>query len=110
MQRHGKPTRNLVIVLGDQLDPDSTALDDLDPRRGHVWMAEVAEEATHVWSHKARIALFPAAMRHHRDALRGRCLAGDAADAMAWLLSDEAGWVTARCCRSTAASPRCGRR
>jgi deoxyribodipyrimidine photolyase-related protein len=35
-------------------------------------MAEVAEESTHVWSHKARIALFLSAMRHFRDALRGR--------------------------------------
>jgi deoxyribodipyrimidine photolyase-related protein len=33
-------------------------------------MAEVAEEATHVWSHKARIAIFLSAMRHFRDWLR----------------------------------------
>jgi deoxyribodipyrimidine photolyase-related protein len=32
-------------------------------------MAEVAEESTHVWTHKARIAVFLAAMRHFRDAL-----------------------------------------
>ncbi len=35
-------------------------------------MAEVAEESTHVWSHKARIALFLSAMRHFRDALTKR--------------------------------------
>ncbi len=35
-------------------------------------MAEVDYEATHVWSHKQRIAIFLAAMRHFRDALRAR--------------------------------------
>ncbi len=34
-------------------------------------MAEVAAESTHVPSHKARSALFLAAMRHFRDELRG---------------------------------------
>jgi deoxyribodipyrimidine photolyase-related protein len=62
--------RHLVIVLGDQLDPNSAAFDGFDPKQDAVWMAEVAGEATHVWSHKARIAVFLAAMRHYRDALR----------------------------------------
>ena len=62
--------RNLVIVLGDQLNSDSAAFDDFDTDDDVVWMAEVAEEATHVWSHKARIAIFLSAMRHFRDALR----------------------------------------
>jgi deoxyribodipyrimidine photolyase-related protein len=35
-------------------------------------MAEAAEESTHVWSHKARIALFLSAMRHFRGMLRQR--------------------------------------
>ncbi len=61
--------RHLVIVLGDQLDLESGALDDFDVARDRVWMAEVPQEATHVWSHKARIALFLSAMRHHRKAL-----------------------------------------
>lgn len=64
------PTRNLVLVLGDQLDAASAAFDDFDPSCDRVWMAEVAEEAEYVWSHKARIALFLSAMRHFRDRLR----------------------------------------
>ena len=64
--------RHLVIVLGDQLDDDSAGFDGFDPELDAVWMAEVAEESTHVWSHKARIAVFLSAMRHFRDALRQR--------------------------------------
>jgi deoxyribodipyrimidine photolyase-related protein len=64
--------RRLVLVLGDQLDLASAALDGFDPGRDAVWMAEVADESTHVWTHKARIALFLAAMRHFRDDLRAR--------------------------------------
>lgn len=62
--------RNLVLVLGDQLNRDSAAFDGWDASQDVVWMAEVAGEATHVWNHKARIAVFLAAMRHFRDALR----------------------------------------
>jgi deoxyribodipyrimidine photolyase-related protein len=64
--------RNLVLVLGDQLDERSSAFAGFDPSADAVWMAEVDEESTLVWSHKARIALFVAAMRHFRDALRQR--------------------------------------
>ena len=64
--------RHLVLVLGDQLDAKSAAFDGFDPKLDAVWMAEVAEESTHVWSHKTRIALFLAAMRHFRDGLRER--------------------------------------
>ena len=61
--------RHLVLVLGDQLDRSSAAFDGFDAARDTVWMAEVAEESTHVWTHKARIAVFLAAMRHFRDGL-----------------------------------------
>ncbi len=64
--------RNLVVILGDQLDTDSAALTDLDPAQDAVWMAEVPVEATLVWSHKARIALFLSAMRHFREYLHSR--------------------------------------
>ncbi|HOF51701.1 MAG TPA: cryptochrome/photolyase family protein, partial [Rhodoferax sp.] len=62
--------RNLVIVLGDQLDAESSALQDFDPTQDVVWMAEVAQESTHVWSAKQRIAVFLSAMRHFADDLR----------------------------------------
>ncbi len=65
-----KPIRHLVLVLGDQLDAGSAAFDGFDRRRDAVWMAEVFEEAAHVWSTKARIAMFFAAMRHFRRTLR----------------------------------------
>jgi deoxyribodipyrimidine photolyase-related protein len=64
--------RNLVIVLGDQLDIQSSALQDFDPTCDVVWMAEVAEESTHVWSAKQRIAVFLSAMRHFAEDLRAR--------------------------------------
>ncbi len=64
--------RNLVVVLGDQLDAQSAAFDGFDPALDAVWMAEVTRESTKVWSSKPRIAIFLAAMRHFRDELRGR--------------------------------------
>lgn len=62
----------LVIILGDQLDPGHSILAGLDPSRDCVFMAEVRQEATHVWSHKARIALFLSAMRHFCEELESR--------------------------------------
>ena len=71
-QQSRSSVRRLVIVLGDQLDRSSPALEDFDVDRDLVWMAEVARESEQVWSHKARIAMFLAAMRHHRDDLAER--------------------------------------
>jgi len=64
--------RNLIIILGDQLNADSAAFDGFDPKQDAVWMAEVVAESKHVWSHKARMALFLSAMRHFRAALERR--------------------------------------
>lgn len=73
MSRSGaQPLRRLVIVLGDQLDPDAAAFGDFDPRLDAVWMAEVTGEVEFVWSHKVRLAYFLSAMRHFRDDLRAR--------------------------------------
>lgn len=63
-------TRYLVLVLGDQLNRSSAVFDDFDPKRDRVWMAEVASESQHVWSHKSRIVFFLAAMRHFAEGLR----------------------------------------
>jgi deoxyribodipyrimidine photolyase-related protein len=62
--------RSLVIVPGDQLDLDAAAFDDFDAAHDAVWMAEVAEESTHVGSSQPRTALFLSAMRHFARALR----------------------------------------
>ncbi|MCB2030178.1 MAG: cryptochrome/photolyase family protein, partial [Rhodoferax sp.] len=56
--------RTLVIVLGDQLDHGAAAFDGFDAAMDAVWMAEVAEESTHVTSSKMRSVLFLSAMRH----------------------------------------------
>ena len=64
--------RNLVLVLGDQLDEASAAFDGFDPALDSVWMAEVAGESEHVWTHKARIVVFLSAMRHFRERLLNR--------------------------------------
>ncbi|NNF07377.1 MAG: cryptochrome/photolyase family protein [Candidatus Eisenbacteria bacterium] len=62
-----KNVRRLYLVLGDQLDEHADFFDEFDPDRDMVWMAEVVEESTHVWSHQHRIALFLSAMRHYRE-------------------------------------------
>ena len=54
--------RSLIIVLGDQLDLDASAFDGFDAAVDAVWMAEVAEESTHVWSSQQRTVLFLSAM------------------------------------------------
>ncbi|MDB5779326.1 MAG: cryptochrome/photolyase family protein [Polaromonas sp.] len=66
------PLRHMILVLGDQLDEQASAFDGFDPERDAVWMAEVAEESTHVWSARQRIALFLSAMRHFAESLRTR--------------------------------------
>lgn len=65
-------TRNLLLVLGDQLDLESAVFDGFDPTQDAIWMAEVAAESTKVWSSKPRTVMFLAAMRHFAQALRAR--------------------------------------
>ena len=62
--------RNLILVLGDQLDAASSAFVGFDPKLDAIWMAEVEEESTHVISSKQRITLFLSAMRHFAQFLQ----------------------------------------
>ncbi len=64
--------RRLILVLGDQLSLDAAVLEGLDPERDAVVMTEAREEASYVTSHKKRLVLFFAAMRHFAEELRGR--------------------------------------
>ena len=65
-----KPLRHLVLILGDQLNLDASALADFDPQQDAIWMAEVMEESTHVPSSKQRTTLFLSAMRHFAQTLQ----------------------------------------
>ncbi|MFZ9161683.1 MAG: cryptochrome/photolyase family protein [Burkholderiaceae bacterium] len=62
--------RNLVLILGDQLDHQGAALSGFDNHHDVIWMAEVAQESEHVPSSKIRTALFLSAMRHFAKAQR----------------------------------------
>ncbi|MEO1549342.1 MAG: cryptochrome/photolyase family protein [Pseudomonadota bacterium] len=61
---------NLVLVLGDQLTPDLSALAAADPARDVVVMAEVRDEASYVRHHKKKVAFLFAAMRAFAQELR----------------------------------------
>ncbi len=65
-------TRHLVLIVGDQLNLDNPALEDFDAEQDAVLMVEARGEATHVWSHKARIVLFLSAMRHFAQRLKNQ--------------------------------------
>ena len=62
--------RDLIVVLGDQLDLGAAGFDGFDAECDAVWMAEVVDESTHVWSSKSRTALFLSSMRHFALALK----------------------------------------
>ncbi len=62
--------RNLILILGDQLTPDLTALIGADPARDRVLMGELRDEATYVRHHKKKIAFLFSAMCHFAEELR----------------------------------------
>jgi len=64
LMKKTKKYSKIFIVLGDQLTCDSDFFKDFDFKNDCVWMAEVREESTQVWSHKSRIVLYLSAMRH----------------------------------------------
>ncbi len=71
-QRRRHRIRDLILVLGDQLDAQHPAILAGAPARDRVLMIETRAEAMHVPSHRQRIALFLSAMRHFAESLRAR--------------------------------------
>jgi deoxyribodipyrimidine photolyase-related protein len=61
--------KRLVLILGDQLDLQGSALRGFDRETYEIFIIESAEEAQYVWTHKAKIALFLSAMRHFAQVL-----------------------------------------
>jgi deoxyribodipyrimidine photolyase-related protein len=57
--------KRIILILGDQLDEAHPALPLYDADTDIILMIESAHEASYVWSHKARIAIFLSAMRHY---------------------------------------------
>ncbi len=62
----------LRLVLGDQCSAGLSSLEDLDPARDVVLMAEVMGECTYVRHHAKKIVLVLSAMRHFARALESR--------------------------------------
>ena len=62
-------TKRIILILGDQLDEAHPALADYNSSTDIVLMIESSAEASYVWSHKARIAIFLSAMRHFAEGL-----------------------------------------
>ncbi|CUH79090.1 cryptochrome/photolyase family protein [Tropicibacter naphthalenivorans] len=60
----------LILILGDQLTEDVSALASADKAQDVVVMAEVADEASYVQHHPKKIALIFAAMRKFAQRLR----------------------------------------
>ena len=60
---------NLILILGDQLTPDISALDDGDKQHDRVVMAEVHDEASYTNHHKKKLVLLFSAMRHFAQRL-----------------------------------------
>lgn len=60
----------LLLLLGDQLDINHPALQQLDKANDHILMAELVEEASYVPHNKLKIALIFSAMRHFASKLK----------------------------------------
>ena len=61
--------KNLILIMGDQLTPDLTVLQEGERERDVVLMVEVAEETTYVPHHRKKIAFILSAMRHFAEEL-----------------------------------------
>ncbi|WP_170370337.1 cryptochrome/photolyase family protein [Ruegeria arenilitoris] len=68
-QSNERCSSRLILVLGDQLSQNLSALSQAEKARDTVLMAEVADEAGYVPHHKKKIAFVFSAMRHFADEL-----------------------------------------
>jgi len=64
--------RNLIIILGDQLNCRISSLKNFDKQQDVIFMCEVYEEATYVKHHKKKLAFIFTAMRHFSEALEAQ--------------------------------------
>lgn len=64
------PTRNLILILGDQLTLGLSSLREADSSKDRLLMCEVMQEATYVGHHKKKLAFVFSAMRHFAQELR----------------------------------------
>ena len=62
-------TKNLVVILGDQLNLKISSLKNFDPKEDNILLCEVLEEASYVKHHKKKIVFIFSAMRHFADLL-----------------------------------------
>lgn len=64
--------RNLILLLGDQLDPAISSLAGADPASDHILLIEADEEGRYVPHHPQKIVFILSAMRHFAENLRSR--------------------------------------
>ncbi|KAF6242197.1 cryptochrome/photolyase family protein [Nitrosopumilus sp. b1] len=57
-------TRNLIVILGDQLSHDISSLKKIDKNHDEILMMEVGDETRYVSHHPKKIILILSAMRH----------------------------------------------
>ncbi len=69
--------RVLRVILGDQLDRNIAALNNIDAKHDVVLLMEVVSEATYVRHHKQKIAFLFSAMRHFAEELSNEGLRVD---------------------------------
>jgi deoxyribodipyrimidine photolyase-related protein len=62
-------TKNLIVILGDQLNIKISSLIGFDKKVDTILLCEVLEEATYVKHHKKKLVFIFSAMRHFRDLL-----------------------------------------
>ena len=63
-------TRNLCVILGDQLSEKISSLDGFDKKQDSILMMEVIDEIEYVNHHKKKLVLIFSAMRHFAQDLR----------------------------------------